>query len=205
MINYPEPLRVLIQTLGQLPGIGPRSAERIALSLISWPRQRVEEFCSGISDATAAIGFCGTCGCIRVDDECRNCAALTESASSGAPLLCVVEKPTDVLSLQRFESLSGSFHVLGGKISPSSGIEPDDIAIESLRSRLEGLHNPEIVFALSSDVESEATIHFIKSTLSNTGGIRFTRMARGLPAGSSLEYTDEVTLIHAMENRVRVD
>lgn len=211
MSRYPEPLTQLIQTFGQLPGVGPRSAERMALVVLDWPRDRVTQFSNLIQSTTERIGICATCGCFQVDEICENCEkieSLSGTETEGSLILCVVEKPTDIFSLERFKSFDGAFHALGGTISPSSGVEPEDLYIGSLLKTI-STHKPrEIIFALTSDLESEATIHFIKEQIANLGmdpSPELSRLAQGLPAGSSLEFTDGVTLTQALENRKRLD
>lgn len=209
MNRFPEPLIRLIQTLGQLPGVGPRSAERMALDILKWGDGKVENFTSDILEHARSIGTCSACGCFTVHNECRNCeASATTSPSSPGKIICVVEKPTDTVSLERFHAFEGVFHVLGGKISPTQGVDPEDLLIHSLIDRILQLSPNEIIFGLMSDIESEATIHYIRDRIRGTDGIedalKLTRLAQGMPAGSSLEFTDGVTLSQALDNRTPI-
>ncbi len=205
--RFPQPLSNLIQAFGQLPGIGPRSAERIALEFLHWPLSTVQDFSNALVKNAEQIDVCGTCGCFSIDQECGNCADSTESKD--ASIICIVEKPTDIFSLEKFKAFDGSFHALGGKISPTSGVDPEDLLIEPLITRIEKQKPTEIIFGLASDLESEATIYYltqqIKACENFHKGLRLTRLASGMPAGSALEFTDGLTLQSALDNRTVIE
>ena len=183
----------------------------MALAMTEWRQEDVSAFCNHILKSASTINLCHTCGCfISGEDpnDCHNCqsrARLTaDSTASGSLSICVVEKPTDVLNIEKFRPFDGVFHVLGGKVSPAAGVDPEDLRIESLIEYTQKIRGAEVILALSSDVESEATIHYLKDRLSSIPGLRITRLARGLPAGSTLEHTDELTLLQSMENRIEL-
>lgn len=207
MNRFPQPLVNLIQSFGQLPGIGPRSAERIALEFLHWPKDKVQRFADELINNANQIGICKECGCFAIDQNCENCILPKED--DGANVICVVEKPTDTFSFERFRSFDGTFHALGGKISPTAGIDPEDLLIEALVERIKKLKPKEIIFGLASDLESEATIHYISQLIRSqedlNSDLTLTRLASGMPAGSSLEYTDGLTLQNALENRTPIE
>lgn len=183
----------------------------MALAMAEWRPEDVRVFCNNILNSASNINLCQTCGCFisgEDPDDCRNCQARTRLAAdgpaSGSLSICVVEKPTDVLNIEKFRPFDGVFHVLGGKVSPASGVDPEDLRIETLMEYAQKTGGAEVILALSSDVESEATIHYLKDRLSSIPGLRMTRLARGLPAGSALDHTDELTLLQSIENRIEL-
>ena len=196
MASLPQPIRDLTASLSQLPGIGPRSAERLALYLVQTDSERVKELAAVLVNACEKVTLCEVCGGLTERQPCEFC----ESDSRDDSLVCVVERPLDILNIERSGSFSGRFHVLGGKISPLNGIEPEDLRIESLEKRIAEGVITEIVVALGSDVESDATSHYLSARLKRDG-LRVTRIAHGLPAGSGLDFADEVTLSKALEGR----
>ena len=199
-VEYGSPLLDrLIRRLSRLPGIGSRSAQRIALHLLHSPEQESRELAASLLDAREGVGFCARCGFYAEGDLCNICA--DPRRLSG--VLCVVEQPAEVLSLEKSGAFQGRYHVLGGVISPLDGIHPDALAIMSLLGRVEPEQIAEIVLALSAGVEGETTALYLAEQLA-TYSLRVTRLARGLPAGSSLEYTDEATLQRAFEGRVEL-
>jgi recombination protein RecR len=194
--SLPEPILELLAALNKLPGIGPRSAERIALHLAQTDPAAVRQLAQVILQARERIRACAVCGALTEKTPCAICADSRRDAS----LICVVEKPVDIISVEKAGSFRGKFHVLGGKISPLNGVEPEDLRIAELESRLSSEPIKEIVLALGTDVEGDATSFYLAKRLA-AKGVKVTRIAHGLPAGSGLEYADELTLSHALEGR----
>jgi recombination protein RecR len=198
--QYPEPVRQLILRLKQLPGIGPKSAERIAVWLLqSRVDSAMELLAESLLSAEREIGECGVCGFFSTHVGCGIC----ERSGRDGSVLCVVEQPTDILPLERSGAFHGHYHSLRGRISPLENVGPADLRIEALVDRLESGAFSEVILALSSDVEGEATGNYLLSLL-NPMGIKVTRLAQGLPAGGGLESADELTLLRAMEGRTTV-
>ena len=196
MSSLPEPITGLISALGRLPGIGPRSAERIALHLVQSESGGVRQLAEAILTAREKIQLCSVCGGLTEKQPCAICADPRRDAS----LICVVERPTDIFSIEKSGSFRGKFHVLGGKISPLNGVEPDDLRISELESRLSNEPVKEVIIALGTDVEGDATSFYLAKRLSSKN-VNVSRIAHGLPAGSGLEFADEVTLTRALEGR----
>jgi recombination protein RecR len=196
MNAIPEPVVSLISALGKLPGVGPRSAERIALHLVQADSAAVKQLADIILHAREKIQFCTTCGALTEQSPCPVC----DDARRDASLVCVVERAADILSVEKSGAFRGKFHVLGGKISPLDGVEPEDLRIAELEQRL--THEPvkEIIIALGTDVEGDATSFYLAKRLARPGLI-ISRIAYGLPAGSGLEFADELTLSRALEGR----
>jgi recombination protein RecR len=192
----PASITALIAALGKLPGVGPRSAERIALHLVQTDSVAVKQLAETILLAREKIKFCDTCGALTEQSPCPICA----DARRDAALVCVVERAVDILSIEKAGSFRGKFHVLGGKISPLDGVEPEDLRIAELERRLAGDPIKEIIVALSTDVEGDATSSYLAKRLARPG-LKITRIAYGLPAGSGLEFADELTLSRALEGR----
>ena len=186
----------LVAALGRLPGIGPRSAERLALHLVQSESGQVEQLAQALLDAREKIGLCDTCGALT---ESQPCALCTDDRRD-ATILCVVETAVDVINVDKSGAFNGRFHVLGGKISPLNGVEPEDLRIAELHQRVEQGGVREIIVALGTDVEGDATSNYLAQRLSAKGA-KVTRIAHGLPAGSGLEFADELTLSHALEGR----
>lgn len=200
MSQLPEPISALIATLGRLPGIGPRSAERLALFLVQSDATMVEQLAATLTECRQRVRQCSTCGALTEADPCRLCTDPRRDAS----LICLVEQPTDIISLEKSNSFHGRYHVLGGKISPINGVEPEDLRIAELEKRLKAEPVKEIIIALSTDVEGDATSYYLGKRFA-AAGVRVTRLAHGLPAGSGLEYADELTLSHALQGRRELD
>jgi recombination protein RecR len=196
MIAPPEPLLQLISALAKLPGIGPRSAERIALHIVQADPELSQTLAQSLLNAREKIRPCQECGALTEQQPCLIC---TDPRRDPA-LLCVVEQPTDILLLEKAGTFHGKYHVLGGKLSPLNGIEPEDLRIGELESRLVSGTTREVILALGADVEGDATAYFLARHLAQAG-TRITRLAHGLPAGSGLEFADELTLSRAMEGR----
>lgn len=196
----PEPISHLIAALSKLPGIGPRSAERIALYLVQAETGSVKQLAESMLEARQRVSFCTRCGALTEKPLCDICAdARRESA-----LLCVVERPVDIFSVEKSGTFRGRYHVLGGRISPLNGIEPEDLRITELERRIPQEAVREIIIALSTDVEGDATSFYLAKRLGRPG-LRVTRIAHGLPAGSGLEFADEITLSRALEGRREIE
>ncbi|HEX7860583.1 MAG TPA: recombination mediator RecR [Verrucomicrobiae bacterium] len=196
MSALPEPINQLVASLSKLPGIGPRSAERIALHLVQSEKEVVQRLAENVLAAREKIQLCSVCGGLTETQPCTYCSDNRRDAS----LICIVERPVDVMSIEKSGVFRGTYHVLGGKISPLNGVEPEDLRITELEKRCEGDAVKEIIIALPSDVEGDATSFYINKLLSPRG-IRVTRIAHGLPVGSGLEFADELTLSRALEGR----
>lgn len=192
----PDSITALIAALAKLPGIGPRSAERIALHLVQSESASVKQLAEAIVRARERIRFCSICGSLTEKSPCDLCTDPRRDAS----LLCVVEQAVDILNLEKSGAFRGKYHVLGGKISPLDGVEPEDLRIADLESRLKSEPVREIVIALGTDVEGDATGFYLAKRLARPG-LKITRIAHGLPAGSGLEFADELTLSRALEGR----
>lgn len=192
----PETITRLCAALGRLPGIGPRSAERIALYVVQAEAGNVRQLAEAIVEARERVRFCERCGALTERSPCQLC----EDPRRDASLLCVVERPVDILSLEKSGTFRGRYHVLGGKLSPLNGVEPEDLRIAELEKRLESEPIGEIVIALGTDVEGDATTFYLAKRLARPGR-KVTRIAHGLPAGSGLEFADEITLSRALEGR----
>lgn len=197
-VSYPEPIQALIAELKRMPGIGPRSAERIALWMVQTPNARPKEIATAIADAATRIHSCPQCGFFTQDALCEFCADTTRDGA----LLCVVEQPTDVLPLERTGGFRGRYHSLGGRISPLDHVGPDDLRIADLVTRVRNEKPNEVILALGADVEGEATSSYIASLLRDTG-VTISRLAQGLPAGGGLEHADELTISRALSGRLR--
>jgi recombination protein RecR len=191
----PEPITGLIAELGRLPGIGPRSAERLALHLAQTESQEVRQLAAALIAAREKIRACSICGALTESDPCALCADDRRPADT----ICVVERPVDIFTLEKAGVFHGKYHVLGGRISPLNGVEPEDLRIAALEARL-GAGVQEIILALSTDVEGDATSFYLAKRLAGKGA-KISRLAYGLPAGSGLEFADEITLGRALEGR----
>jgi recombination protein RecR len=192
----PGPITALTAALSKLPGIGPRSAERIALHLVQTDESSVHQLAQTILSARERIRLCSICGALTETEPCGICSDARRDAS----LICVVERPTDILSIEKAQSFRGKYHVLGGKISPLNGVGPDELRISQLEARLTSEPIREVVLALPTDVEGDATSYYLAKQLA-TRGVKVTRIAHGLPAGSGLDFADELTLTRALEGR----
>ena len=196
MASLPEPITSLIAALSQLPGIGPRSAERIALHLAQTEAGAVRQLADALLNARERVRLCEICGALTEKSPCDFCSDPRRDSS----LVCVVERPTDILSVEKSGSYRGKYHVLGGKVSPTNGIEPEDLRIVELEQRLDREPLKEIIIALGTDVEGDATSYYLAKRLAREG-VKITRLAHGLPAGAGLEFADEITLGHALAGR----
>jgi recombination protein RecR len=196
MPALPEPIVILVGALARLPGIGPRSAERIALHLVQAEIGEAKHLADALLAARERVTLCGTCGALTEVSPCLMCTDPRRDSS----LVCLVERPVDILSVEKSGTFRGRYHVLGGKISPLNGVQPEDLRIAGLEARLGTEPIREIVIALGTDVEGDATGFYLAKRLARPG-LRVTRIAHGLPAGAGLEFADELTLSRALEGR----
>jgi recombination protein RecR len=197
--EYPPPLQTLIAELKRLPGIGTRSAERIALWMLLSADSHPQTLAAAIRGACETVHPCSRCGFFTDKDPCLLCADPRRDAS----VLCVVEQPTDILPLERSGSYQGLYHVLGGRISPLEHVGPESLRIPQLLARIRETGPSEVILALSADVEGEATAHYLAEALAPLK-VCTSRLAQGLPAGLGLEFADELTLSRALTGRIRV-
>ncbi len=202
-IGYPRPVSELIAELKRLPGVGPRSAERVAIWLLQHDRANPMELAESIHEATQSVSSCGVCGFFSTVEGCPVC----EDASRDVGQLCVVEQATDVLPLERSGVFKGFYHCLGGKLSPLDRVTPDDLNISALIKRVEQGSAAasegeamEVILALGSDVEGEATANYLAEMLA-PHSCKITRIAQGMPAGGGLDHADDLTLLRAMQGR----
>jgi recombination protein RecR len=195
-VDYPRPVQNLIALVAKLPGIGKRSAERIALHLMKANPDVSRQLAQAILETKSKIRNCSRCGNYTETDPCEICEAPRRDQS----IICVVEGPNDILSLEKTGSFTGVYHALMGRISPLNGIGPEQLRIAALIERVRREKPAEVVIALGSEVESDATAHYIGELLKPLG-IAVTRIGLGLPAGSALEAADEVTLTNALAGR----
>lgn len=196
-IDFPEPVKALVAELKRLPGIGPRSAERIAVWLLQSTKADAPMLAKALTAAKDAIRPCPSCGFFATEAGCGVC----DDTSRDQRILCVVEQATDVLPLERSGVFRGCYHCLGGKLSPLDRVSPEDLRIPSLLRRVDRAEEEiEVILALGSDVEGEATANYLAELLRGKN-CRLTRIAQGLPAGGGLENADELTLMRAMQGR----
>ena len=196
---YEGPIQDLIDELARLPGIGPKSAQRLAFWLVKTPADEAKRLAAAIVRAKDRIAFCTECGNVAEGDRCRIC--LDESRDR--TVLCVVEEPKDAATIERAALHKGRYHILGGAISPLDGVGPEDLRVKELLERVERDHVMEVILAMNPNLEGNATAMYVAALLKPLG-IRVTRLASGLPVGGDLEYADEVTLSQALEGRREV-
>jgi recombination protein RecR len=197
---YEGVVQDLIDELGRLPGVGPKSAQRIAFHLLQADPADVRRLAQVLVEVKDKVRFCRTCYNVAEADECRICLDPRRDPS----LLCVVEEPKDVLAVERTREFRGRYHVLGGAISPIEGVGPDDLRVRELMQRLADGTVTELILATDPNLEGEATATYL-ARLVKPMGLRVTRLASGLPVGGDLEYADEVTLGRAFEGRRLLD
>lgn len=195
-MHYPEPISKLIDSFMKLPGIGPKTAGRLAFFVLNMKEDTVLDFAKALVDAKRNLHFCSVCGHITDVDPCQIC----EDKQRDRSLICVVQDPKDVIAMEKMRDYSGLYHVLHGAISPMDGVGPEDINVPSLLIRLQDEEVEELILATNPTIEGEATAMYI-SRLVRPSGIKTTRIAHGLPVGGDLEYADEVTLSKALEGR----
>jgi recombination protein RecR len=195
-MHYPEPISKLIESFMKLPGIGPKTAVRLAFFVLNMKEEDVLEFGKSLVNAKRNLTHCSVCGHITDKDPCQICS----DQSRDQAVICVVQDPKDVIAMEKMREYNGYYHVLHGAISPMDGIGPEDINISTLLKRLQDDIVQEVILATNPNIEGEATAMYISRLLRPTG-IRITRIAHGLPVGGDLEYADEVTLSKALEGR----
>jgi len=193
---YEGVVQDLIDELGRLPGVGPKSAQRIAFHLLTADPADVTRLSEILAVVKSTVRFCDRCGNVAEGELCRICADSRRDQSA----ICVVEEPKDIVAVERTREFRGTYHVLGGAISPMDGIGPEDLRIKELMTRLSDGVVTEIILATDPNVQGEATATFLSRMLKDMG-IRITRLASGLPVGGDLEYADEITLGRAFEGR----
>jgi recombination protein RecR len=191
-----DPLGELVAALQRLPGIGARSAQRLAYHLLKTPREEIDTLCAAMLSVKERVTYCSICGNITDVDPCAYCTAPDRDAR----LICVVEQPENIASVEKTRGFRGRYHVLMGAIAPLQGIGPDDLRIKTLLSRVGDGGVEEIILATNPTVEGEATALYLARLLKPLG-VRVTRIAMGVPVGSDLDYTDEFTMSKAMEGR----
>lgn len=197
---YEGVVQDLIDELGRLPGVGPKSAQRIAFHLLQTDAVDVKRLVDALLEVKAKVRFCDICGNVAEGEQCRICADPRRDGTS----ICVVEEPKDVVAIERTREFRGRYHVLGGAISPIDGVGPDDLRMKELMTRLASGEVTEVIIATDPNLEGEATASYLARFL-RPMGITVTRLASGLPVGGDLEYADEVTLGRAFEGRRLLD
>lgn len=196
---YPKDLERLISSFTKLPGIGEKSAERLAIATLEFSPEEVEEFSACIKDAKNNLNRCSICGHITDDEVCSICSDINRNHN----LICVIEDYKSIFSFEKAGKFSGTYHVLNGLISPIDDIGPEDINLSSLISRVKDLEKPELILALKPTVEGEATILYIKRLLEGTG-TTISRLSYGIPIGAEIDYLDNATLEKALEDRKKI-
>ena len=194
---YIESLEKLINSFRSLPGVGYKTAQRYAYSILNGEEEKAKEFAQNIVDAKQKIKFCSECGNFSESEVCENCLKKNKD------IICVVKEPKDVVAMEKVKNFDGVFHVLHGTISPLEGKGPNDIRIKELLDRIQKYNTKEVIMATNPDVEGDATAMYI-SRLLTPMGVKVTRLAQGVSMGSELEFADEVTLTRAMESRIKI-
>lgn len=196
MREYPKQLEILISELSKLPGVGDKSAQRLAFYILDQDESRVKALADALTTAKRELRHCSVCGNLTDSDPCRICS----DPGRKKDVICVVESPKDVISMEKIREYNGTYHVLHGVISPMDGVGPEDINLKSLIKRLQDSECGEVIVATNPTIQGEATAMFI-SRLLKPAGIKVTRIAHGVPVGSDIEYADEVTLLKSFEGR----
>ena len=196
MSRFAEPMARLIDELKKLPGVGSKSAQRLAFHILRSSEDDADALAGAIHDVKASLRLCSICNNITDVDPCVYCS----SATRNQRLICVVEEPTNIASVEKTRHYNGVYHVLHGAISPIHGVGPEQLRIANLMKRVEDGHADEVILATNPTVEGEATATYLSGQLRRVG-LKVTRIATGIPAGSDIEYADEVTVLKAMEGR----
>ena len=194
--STPEPIQRLIEAFHRLPGIGPKSAQRLAYHILGTSEQDTAQLADALMEVKRRIRMCSVCVNITESDPCRYCNDIRRDRT----VVCVVEQPLDVLAIERSGGFRGQYHVLHGVLNPMDGVGPEDIHVRELVIRLQAGEIQEVIMATNPSLEGEATAMYIQR-LVGPAGVKVTRLARGLPSGADLEYTDDVTLARALEGR----
>ena len=193
---YEGPIQQLIDELSRLPGVGPKSAQRLAFYIVKAPADEAKRLAEALLDAKEKIFFCRECGNVAEGELCRIC----RDPGRDATVICVVEEPKDAATVEKAGVIKGRYHVLGGAISPLDGVGPDDLRVQQLLDRVERNGVKEVILATNPNLEGNATAMYVAALLKPLG-VAVTRLASGLPVGGDLEYADEVTLSQALEGR----
>ncbi len=191
-----EPINRLINELNKLPGIGPKSAQRLAFHLLRAPEENARDLADAVMSVKSQITLCSSCFNVTDSNPCRICSSLERDRTK----ICIVEQPQDILAIEHTRVYKGLYHVLHGAISPTEGVGTEDIRVKELLDRLRNDSIDEVIMATNTNLEGEQTAMYLHHLISNLG-IRVTRLARGLPFGTELEYADDVTLTRALEGR----
>ncbi|NUS44170.1 MAG: recombination protein RecR [Mycobacteriaceae bacterium] len=198
---FEGPVQVLIDELGKLPGVGPKSAQRIAFHLLSVEKTDIDRLQNALQKVRDGVQFCTVCGTVADQEQCRICADARRDRS----MICVVEEAKDVQAIERTREFHGRYHVLGGALDPLSGVGPDQLRIRELLARLgtsaDGVEVTEVIIATDPNTEGEATATYLVRTMRDLPGLTVTRLASGLPMGGDLEFADELTLGRALSGR----
>lgn len=197
---YAEPVAKLIEELGRLPGIGPKTAQRLAFYILDLPNERVESLAKAITEVKSKTKYCSVCCNITTEDPCEICSNMNRDHS----VISVVEEPKDLVALEKTKEYKGLYHVLHGAISPMDGIGPEQLRIKELLERLKSQEVKEVILVTNPNIEGEATAMYLARLIAPLG-ILVTRIAHGLPVGGDLEYADEITLLKALEGRRKVE
>ncbi len=196
MALYPESLQNLIEHFQKLPTIGRKSAERLAMAIVESDYKSVDDFSKSLTEVKDRIHACKICGNLTEDEVCDICKDITRNEE----YLCIVEDVRNLIAIEKSHAYRGRYHVLGGLISPSDGLGPDQLNIDKLLERIEKENIEEVILAISSTIEGETTVLFLTNLLSERN-IKITKLAQGIPVGSNLEYFDQLTLERALEDR----
>jgi len=198
-VKIAEPLQIAIEELSKLPSIGKKTAQRLAIHILKRENDEVESFVKAIRDLKLKLRFCSRCFNLSVNELCEIC----ESSKRDHSIVCVVEEANDVIAIEKTNEFNGTYHVLGGSLSPLSGIGPDELRIKELLKRFEDEDFKEIILALNPDTEGETTILYL-SKLLKPFGVKISRIARGLPVGGDLEFADDATIGRAVLGRIEI-